>query len=75
MANSAKLNGFNATGPQKETPMEKTTRIVRKLIDDEAEARNLKTERLRKARFENKAAATEKKKRSASGKALRGTPE
>lgn len=39
----------------KETPIDKTTRIVRKMIDDEAEQRLAKLQRLRKARLEREA--------------------
>ena len=53
MANLAKTTAFvSASGP-KETALEKTTRIVRRITDDEAEVRNKKTARLRKARFES----------------------
>lgn len=41
----------------RETPMDKTSRIVRKMIDDETEHRQVKLERLRNARLEREAYA------------------
>lgn len=55
MANLAKTMDFKSTNSQKETPLDKTTRIVRRINEVESEARLQKTERLRKARFESKA--------------------
>lgn len=55
MANLAKTTVFTSTNTQKETPLDKTTRIVRRINDDETEARHQKTARLRKARFESEA--------------------
>jgi hypothetical protein len=49
------LAEVTASGARKETALEKTTRIVRVIKNDEAEARHAKTARLRKARFDNKA--------------------
>jgi hypothetical protein len=57
MANLAKTNVFTSTSAQKETPLDKTTRIVRRITEDEAEVRHQKTARLRKARFESEAEA------------------
>lgn len=53
MTKAAKLNNFTSTGTHKETALDKTTRIVRVINEDEAEVRHLKTARLRKARFES----------------------
>ncbi|MCF2906182.1 hypothetical protein L0666_14395 [Octadecabacter sp. CECT 8868] len=39
----------------RETPMDRTSRVVRKMIDDEAEQRQLKLDRLRNARLEREA--------------------
>ena len=52
MANLAKTTVFTSSGSQKETPLDKTTRIVRRINEDEADVRHQKTARLRKARFE-----------------------
>lgn len=56
MARLAKATILTTTKSQKETPLEKTTRISRRMNDDEAEVRHVKTARLRKARFESAAA-------------------
>ena len=55
MANLAKTIAFTPDSSPKETPMDKTTRIVRRITDNEAEVRHQKTARLRKARFEKQA--------------------
>jgi hypothetical protein len=55
MANLAKTTVFTSNGSQKETPLDKTTRIVRRITEDEADIRHQKTARLRKARFESEA--------------------
>jgi hypothetical protein len=47
-----KMAKFTNAGPEKETPLDKTARIVRRMAEDDAEVRHLKTERLRKARIE-----------------------
>ncbi|MFT5968716.1 MAG: hypothetical protein ACI9ND_002640 [Yoonia sp.] len=57
MANLAKTTEFTINGPKKETPLEKTTRIVRKINDEDAEIRNDKMAQLRKDRFESEAVA------------------
>ncbi|MGI3186553.1 hypothetical protein [Nioella aestuarii] len=56
MARQAKTSLFNTPGPRAETPMDKTTRAVRQILDDEAEKRSTKTSKLRKARLEREAA-------------------
>jgi len=53
MTKAAKMGLFTSTGRQKETPLDKTARIVRRITEDETEVRHLKTARLRKARFES----------------------
>ncbi len=55
MAKPRKPDVFNAQVPRAETPMDKTTRIVRKIVDEEAEQRQAKNDRLRKARLEREA--------------------
>lgn len=53
MTKAAKMGSFISTGRKKETPLDKTARIVRRITEDEAEVRHIKTARLRKARFES----------------------
>lgn len=55
MARLTKETLFKAQPPRAETAMDKTTRIVRGIIDDEAEQRRLKMQRLRAARLEREA--------------------
>ncbi len=55
MANLAKTTVFTSTSSPKETPLDKTTRIVKRITEDDAVDRHEKTDRLRKARFENDA--------------------
>lgn len=55
MAKLANMAAVTASGARKETPLEKTSRIVRVITDDAAEVRHAKTARLRKARFDNQA--------------------
>ncbi|PJI85936.1 hypothetical protein BC777_2285 [Yoonia maricola] len=52
MAKLTKTSVFKAQGPKVETPMDKTTRIVRKMVEEEAEQRQAKKDRLRNARLE-----------------------
>ena len=59
MTRRTKTTLFKPTPPRAETLMDKTTRIVRGIIDEEAEQRLLKTSRLRKARLEREAATPE----------------
>jgi hypothetical protein len=55
LAKLTKTSVFNAQGAKVETPMDKTTRIVRKMVDEEAEKRQVKMDRLRNARLEREA--------------------
>ncbi len=55
MARISKNSVFKAQAAKPETAMEKTTRIVKDMIDDEAEKREIKNTRLRKARLEREA--------------------
>ncbi|MCK0150673.1 hypothetical protein MWU54_11605 [Marivita sp. S6314] len=55
MAKLTKTSVFKAQGPKVETPMDKTTRIVRKMVEEEAEQRQAKNDRLRNARLEREA--------------------
>jgi hypothetical protein len=55
----AKLNKdtlFKAPQTRAETVMDKTTRVVREMLDTETEQREAKTQRLRKTRLEREAA-------------------
>ncbi len=55
MAKLTKTSVFKAQGPKVETQMDKTTRVVRKMADEEAEQRQVKMDRLRNARLEREA--------------------
>lgn len=55
MAKLTKTTAFKAQTPKAETLLDKTTRIVRKIVDDEAEIRQTQIARLRKARLEREA--------------------
>jgi len=46
---------FKTKPAKSETTMDKTSRIVKTMIDDEAEKRQAKNDRLRKARLEREA--------------------
>lgn len=55
MTKLSKMTEFTIAGPRKETVLDKTTRIVRKINDENTEIRNDKTARLRRDRFEDEA--------------------
>ena len=55
MANLTKKNVFKACDAKPETKMDKTTRVVRKMVDEDAEERQAKITRLRNARLEREA--------------------
>ena len=57
MTKLTKTTLFRASQPTRETPMDKTTRIVREILDEETEQRQAKTSRLRKARLDREAVA------------------
>ncbi|MFY0616952.1 hypothetical protein [Shimia sp.] len=63
MVRRTKASVFKAQSPKAETPMDKTTRIVRKMVEDEAEQRQAKNNRLRKARLEREASLPNKPSR------------
>jgi len=46
---------FNTSKPRAETAMDKTTRAVREILDEETERRQVRTSHLRKARLEREA--------------------
>jgi hypothetical protein len=55
MAKLTKTSVFKEHTTRPETTMDKTTRVVRKMVDDEAEQRLAKLTRLRNARLEREA--------------------
>ena len=55
MAKLTKKNVFNVYDAKPEDKMDKTTRVVRRMVDDDAEERQAKTTRLRNARLEKEA--------------------
>ena len=55
MAKLTKKNVFEAYDAKPETQMDKTTRVVRKMVDEDAEERQAKTTQLRNARLEKEA--------------------
>ena len=55
MAKLAKTIVLTPICAKKETPLDKTTRIMRRIAEDEAEIRAVKTTRLRNARLESEA--------------------
>lgn len=55
MAKLAKKNVFRSYDAKPETPMDKTTRVVRKMVDEDAEERQANITRLRNARLEREA--------------------
>lgn len=55
MAKLTKDTLFKATQTRAETVMDKTTRVVREMLDTETEQREAKTQRLRKTRLEREA--------------------
>jgi hypothetical protein len=52
MAKLAKMTELTTDAAQKETPLDKTTRIVKRINEAEAEVRQTKTARLRIARLD-----------------------
>jgi len=55
MAKLTKNTLFKADKPRAETLIDRTTRAAKEILEDEAEQRELKTARLRKARLEREA--------------------
>mgnify|MGYP001547398473 CR=1 FL=1 len=55
MTSLTKNTLFKSTKPRAETLMDKTTRAVTEILDEEMEKRRIKTDRLRKARLEREA--------------------
>ncbi|MEM7748376.1 MAG: hypothetical protein AAF346_09015 [Pseudomonadota bacterium] len=63
MAKLTKTGVFKAQVPNAETPLDKTTRVVRKMVEEEAEQRQAKNNRLRNARLEREANTPKKPSR------------
>ncbi len=63
MANLTKISAIKAHITKPETLMEKTTRIVKEITDDESEKRQVKIAHLRKARLKKEAIAVAHKTR------------
>lgn len=74
MARLTKTTLFKPSKPRAETIMDKTSRAVREILDDETEQRQVKTARLRKARLEREASTSDEAAKTASGEA-RKTPQ
>lgn len=55
MTKLAKNTVFTIAKPRKETPLDKTTRIVRRIKSEESEIREVKTARLRNDRLKSEA--------------------
>lgn len=55
MAKLTKTSIFKPHDSKPETPMEKTTRVVKQMVDDDADQRAVKNARLRNARLEREA--------------------
>ncbi len=55
MAKLTKTSIFKSYDTKPETPLDKTTRVARKMVDDDAEQRQAKITRLRNARLEREA--------------------
>lgn len=72
MAKLTKDTLFKAPQTRAETVMDKTTRVVREMLDTETEQREAKTQRLRKTRLERE--ATDSGKTPATKNKTRKTP-
>jgi hypothetical protein len=69
MANPEKTIEVPTAQPQKETMLDKTTRVVRQINDEDAHKRYEKSAKLREARFEKEADQPVEAIRSKSGRA------
>lgn len=68
MTKLTKDNLFKEFVAKPETAMDKTTRVVRQMVDEEAEQRQTKISRLRNARLEREANTPPKAKTAAARK-------
>ena len=64
-------NVFKANNAKTETAMDKTTRVVREIVDEEAEQRQAKINRLRHTRLEREANTPPATEASAASKSRR----
>ena len=71
MTKLTKSNLFKVYDSKPETPMDKTTRVVRQMVDEETEQRDAKNSRLRNARLEREANTPPVAKASAASKSRR----
>ncbi|WP_143104149.1 hypothetical protein [Poseidonocella sedimentorum] len=71
MSKLTKRNLFKVNDTKPETAMDKTTRVVRQMIDEETELRDAKNSRLRNARLEREANTPPVPKNSAASKSRR----
>ena len=71
MTKLTKNNLFKVYDSKPETAMDKTTRVVRKMVDEETEQRDAKNSRLRNARLEREANTPPVTKNSAVSKSRR----
>ena len=71
MAKFTKNNLFNVYDSKPETPMDKTTRVVRQMVDEETKQRQAKNSRLRNARLEREASTPPDSKATAARKSRR----
>lgn len=71
MVKLTKETAFKAPSPRSETPIDKTTRIVREIIEEEGTQRKLKMERLRRSRLEREACTPAKPTAAAHKTALK----
>lgn len=68
MAKLTKINAFKELGAKPESAMDRTTRVVRRIVDEEAEKRQEKTARLRNDRLEREANTPPETKGKAKGR-------
>lgn len=71
MTKLTKSNLFKVYDSKPETPMDKTTRVVRQMVVEETEQRAAKNSRLRNARLEREANTPPVTKNSAASKSRR----
>ena len=71
MTKLTKNTPFKVYDAKPETPMDKTTRVVRQMVDEETEKRDAKNSRLRNARLEREANTPPVTKNSAASKSRR----
>ncbi|MFT6076132.1 MAG: hypothetical protein ACJAZ1_003064 [Yoonia sp.] len=75
MAKLAKSTVYTTTSPQKETSLEKTTRIVKRMQDGDTKKRHIKMNRRRNDRLESEANASVETAKAKPDKAGKTAPE